>query len=262
MIDIHSHILPGVDDGAPDVETSLEMCKIAVNDGVTTMAATPHMLDGIHNVTRETIISGVADLQKRLDENNIQLNVVPGADIHINVDFINLYKSGSLVTLNDNGKYALIEFPPSTIPHKSDEFLFSMQINGVVPIITHPERNQSIQRHPEQAVKWAESGNIIQVTAASITGELGKEAKDCSMKLLEAGLVHVIASDAHSATWRAPGLSAARKIIADIISEEEAELATQLRPESIINGFPIDLPEPKKLTATTNKHWFFKWFSK
>ncbi len=262
MIDIHSHILPGVDDGAPDLETSLEMCKIAVSDGVTIMAATPHMLDGIHNVERETIISGVAELQKKLDENNIQLHVVPGADIHINVDFINLYKSGSIVTLNDNGKYALIEFPPSTIPQKANEFLFSLQVHGVVPIITHPERNQSVQRHPEQAIKWAESGHVIQVTTASITGELGKEAKECSMKLLEANLVHVVASDAHSATWRAPGLSAARSIIAEMISEEEAELATRLRPESIVNGGSVDLPEPKELIPAKHKHWFFRWFSK
>ncbi len=262
MIDIHSHILPGVDDGASDMKTSLEMCEISVNDGVTVMAATPHMLDGTYNVERETIISGVKELQKELDKNNINLRVVPGADIHINVDFVNLNKSGGIVTLNDTGKYALIEFPPLIIPHKVDEFLFSMQINGITPVITHPERNQSVQKHPEQTLKWAQSGNIIQMTAASITGELGKEAKECSMKLLEAGLVHVIASDSHSPTWRAPGLSEARAIIAELISEEEADLTTKHRPESIINGNSIDLPEPKEIMTAKNKHWFFKWFSK
>ena len=256
MVDIHSHILPGVDDGAADMEISLEMCRIAVADGVSTLAATPHMRDGVYNVERDTIINGVHELRKRLKEEGIPLNVVPGADIHVDVDFVKLLEKGCLVTLNDTGKFVLIEFPPYSIPPQSAEFLFSLQITGVVPIITHPERNQAVQRNPEMVNKWVETGNLIQVTAGSITGALGKEAQTSAMKLLSAGLVHIVASDAHSATWRPPGLSSAKKVVAETLSEEEADMVCNVRPERIIEGKPVDIPDPEMIRPAKERSWF------
>ena len=257
MIDLHSHILPGIDDGAPDWDTSIEMCKIAVADGVHTMVATPHMLDGVHNVKRQTILDHVGQLQSRLNEMNIKLTVLPGADVHIGMKFVQLLESGSLVTVNDTGKYVLVEFPHEVLPSGIDQLLYSIQVAGAVPIITHPERQSEVQRKPEVVFKWVTQGNLVQVTAASITGELGKTAKACSHSLLQGGLVHIIASDAHSSTWRAPGLSKAKKVVAEMLSPAQAEEMVTVLPQKVIDGDYIEIPEPEDFQPLKRKNGSF-----
>ena len=258
MIDLHSHIIPEVDDGSPDWQTTIEMCRIAVADGIDTMVATPHMLDGLYNVERETIIKKTSKLKNQLRQKDIRLTVLPGADVHIDFDFVNLLRGGKLVTINDTGKYILVEFPHDVLPKSIDKLLFSIQMAGTVPIITHPERHFEVQRKPDIVYRWVVAGNLIQVTAASITGEMGKAAKDCSMRLLKSGLVHLVASDAHSSTWRAPGLSKARKIVADILSQESADKIFIQTPQLVIDGRKFEAPEPEKINQKGMKT-FFDW---
>ena len=258
MIDIHSHILPEIDDGPPDWETSIEMCRIAAADGITTMVASPHMLDGMYNVKREVIIASVDKLKDRLHQENINLTVLPGADIHVDIDFVDLLRQGKLVTINETGKYVLIEFPHDGLPPSVDKLLFSIQVAGVTPIITHPERHHLVQNRLNLVSQWAEAGNLIQITAASLTGEMGKPARECSLKLLKMGLVHLIASDAHSATWRSPGLSKARKIVTEILSEESADEIFIIRPQMIIDGENFEIPSPNE-NALETKKTFFNW---
>ena len=258
MIDIHSHILPEIDDGSPDWETSIEMCRIAVEDGVKTMVATPHMLDGVYNVKREVIINKIGELRSRIKDENIKLNILPGADVHVDVDFVDLLSRGELVTINDTGKYILIEFPHEVLPRAVDKLLFSIQVAGVTPIITHPERHYEVQRKLDIVHRWAEAGNLIQITAASITGDMGKRAKDCSIKLLRSGLVHVIASDAHSSTWRPPGLSRAHAVVTEIVSKEIADELFINRPGMIINGEHIEISVPE-VPPEGKKRKLFNW---
>ena len=256
MIDIHSHIIPEIDDGPPDWNTSLEMCRIAAEDGVTTMVASPHMLDGMYNVKRDIILSKVDELQERLRQKHIDLVVLPGADVHVDVDLVDLLQRGELVTINDTGKYILIEFPHEVLPPSVDKLLFSIRVAGVTPIITHPERHYIVQKKPELVYQWAAAGNLIQVTAASLTGDMGKSAKECSLKFLKQGIIHLVASDAHSATWRPPGLSSAYKLIAEHLSEDEANQIFVTRPRMIIEGKELEIPVPEPVGPGPMKSFF------
>ena len=258
MIDLHSHIIPEVDDGPPDWQTTMEMCRIAVADGVDTMVATPHMLDGVYNVDRETIIKKTAELKDRLHQENVNLSVLPGADVHTDFEFVEVLRRGELVTINDTGKYILVEFPHEVLPKSVDKLLFSIQMAGTIPIITHPERHYIIQKKPDIVYRWVQAGNLIQITAASITGEMGKPAKNCSKRMLKSGLVHVVASDAHSSTWRAPGLSHARKIVTEILSEDLANDIFIQRPQAIVDGKEFEIPEPERIDLK-EKRTFFDW---
>lgn len=257
MIDIHSHILPEIDDGASDWEKSVEMCNMAVQDGVTIMVATPHMLDGLYNVSREAILRNVSELRKRLKDASIPLEVLAGADVHVDINIVEYLNQGSLVTINDSGKYLLVEFPHDVIPRNVEKLLFSIKMSGVTPIITHPERNNEIQNNIEKAYHWVRSGNLIQVTGASITGEMGETAKKCAHKLLEQELVHVIASDAHSTTWRPPGLSAAKAEITRIYSKEKAQKIIEENPQKIVNGEEIEVYIPDEIVPPKKKKWIF-----
>ena len=258
MIDIHSHIIPEVDDGPPDWPTAIEMCRLAALDGVKSMVATPHMLDGLYNVDRQLIIKKVAELQTRLGQENIDLEVLPGADVHIDFEFVELLRRGELLTINDTGKYILVEFPHEVLPRSIENLLFSIQVAGVIPIITHPERHSEVQRKIDIVYRWVEAGNLIQVTAASMTGEMGKAAKQCSLQLLKAGLVHLVASDAHSSTWRPPGLSKARQVVTNLVSEELGNEIFVTRPQLVIEGKDIDIPMPEQRVNRSRKT-FFDW---
>ncbi len=264
MIDIHSHILPKIDDGAETWEMSLAMARIAVEDGIKTMAATPHMLNGVYNVSRDQILTQVEELRRRLKEENIDLEIVAGADTHVTQDFMTHLNDGTLLTINDAGKYILVEFPQSILEQATYDMLFEIQLAGVIPVITHPERYFDIQRNYRIAYKWAESGNIIQVTAASLVGELGEAAQTSAMRLLKEGIVHVVASDAHSTEWRRPVMSSARRLVADVLSEDHAELIFLERPRCIVAGDYVEVPSPEDVKPSGKPSWYRKlqerWF--
>ena len=170
---------------------------------------------------------------------------------------VKMLKAGSLLTINDNGKYLLIEFPHDIIPRSVEKLLFEIKMSGVTPIITHPERNQEIQRNPQRVHDWVSSGSLIQITAASFTGKMGKSAKSCAFQLLKGGYVHVVASDAHSPTWRAPGLSEAKKILSQELSEDKIKEIFEIWPTSIIQGEAIDILVPEEIDSPKKRKWFF-----
>lgn len=258
MIDIHAHILPEIDDGAADWATSLEMCRMAAADGVSAIVATPHMLDGVYNVSRATVLTKVEELRQRLSDAGVAITVLPGADIHVESDFLALLKAGQLVTINDAGKYVLVEFSHYTLPPRSSEFLFSIRTTGTIPIITHPERNFDIQRRPDIVAEWVGTGNLVQVTAASITGHFGSAARELAESLLRANLVHVVASDAHSVKERSPILSAARAAVTTAVSAEVAERLFMTNPEHIVKGEEFELPEHDPIVRKRRRFWFFR----
>ncbi|WP_336882091.1 tyrosine-protein phosphatase [Priestia koreensis] len=199
MIDLHSHILPGIDDGAKNMEQSLEMAKVAVNEGITTLFATPHHHhNGRYINIRESIFERVAELNERLSHYNIPLLVLPGQEPRIYGELLDDYDNGKIVTVNDKGKYLLIELPSSQVPYFTEQLLFDIQLRGLTPIIVHPERNSRLIEEPNLLYQFVKKGALTQLTASSITGEFGKKIKKFSMQLLDANLAHVIASDAHN----------------------------------------------------------------
>ena len=256
MIDLHAHILPGLDDGPPDMETALAMCRIAVEQETTLVVATPHMLDGTYDVSREQVLDGVRALQAELDERRIALKIAPGADVRIAVDLSDQLRHGTVMTVADGGKYVMVELPQDVLPQRLSECFFSVQLLGLTPIISHPERNYEVQNHPELLNALAESGNVIQITAASLLGRFGEAAAKCAHELLARRLAHVVASDAHSPDRRPPGLAEARRAVEDVLPSAEIEEVFVRRPQRIVEGQYVELPEPCEGAAARRRRWF------
>ena len=202
MIDIHCHILPGLDDGASDLEVSLEMCRVAQADGIKIIVATPHCQNGLYQNNQGTILPVVDQLKKRLNTEGISLEILPGADIHLSPEIIPFLKDNPQLLLG--GRYFLLELPAQSIPHEIRDLIFKLQLAGYAPIITHPERNTVIQGRPSLLEEWVGSGVLVQVTAMSLTGAFGGLVEDCAWQLLRSGLIQVIATDAHSRRRRPP----------------------------------------------------------
>lgn len=214
MIDIHSHILFGIDDGAQKVEDSLAMARQAVEQGITTVFATPHHKNGKYTNEKNRILSKVEELNLAIAQEGIPLEVLPGQECRIFGELIEDYKKGEILTLNDGGKYVLIEFSSSHVPMYASQLLYNIQFEGIIPIIVHPERNRHFLERPELLYEFAEKGVLLQLTASSVTGAFGKKIQKFSMQMLESNLVHFIASDAHNTTTRDNRMKEAYEMIA------------------------------------------------
>lgn len=201
MIDIHSHILPGVDDGAQTEADSLAMAEAAVAQGIHTIIATPHHRNGKYDNLKADIIEQVHLLSALFAKEDIPLTVLAGQEVRINGDMIADIENGELLALHHT-KYVFVEFPSGHIPRYAKQMLFDIQVAGYTPIIVHPERNQELIAHPEKMYEFVQKGALTQVTAASIIGKFGKSIRKFSHQLIEANLTHFIASDAHNTTTR------------------------------------------------------------
>jgi len=248
MIDLHAHILPGLDDGAKDLDEAVRMCLVAARDGITTIVATPHVPNGTYNTTPDVIFDGVRTLNAEIERGKIPLEVLPGADIHVHEHLDSLVKNREVLTVNDNMRYVMVEFPRHVIPPRYIEWMFHLTLAGFTPILTHPERNTAVHGKTDIVRNWVEKGGLVQLTAMSLTGDFGPEIRKCSEELLKYQLVHVIASDAHSAKRRPPVLSKAFKLASSLIGAEYAHKLVKEYPAAIIAGKHIDAPEalPKK----------------
>lgn len=245
MIDIHCHILPGVDDGPQFQDESIAMARRAVEDGVHTIVATPHTLDGIYINTVIDVNSRVAALQEVLSKDHIEVQLYAGAEVHLCPHIIKRIETGEAGTINNARKYMLLEFPVQTIPGGVKHEIFALKLNGITPILTHPERNAMIQQDPDILYELVSMGALSQVTAMSLTGEFGAFARRSAEVLLRHRLVHIIASDAHSCDRRPPVLSHAVEYAAEILgSYEEAERMVTEVPAAILSGNKPDIAAP------------------
>jgi len=244
MIDLHCHLLPGIDDGAPDLAVSLEMARAFVADGVSVVACTPHILPGIFHNTGPQIRAAVHDLQLRLDDAGIPLLLVPGADNHVVHDFVAGLRAGHLLTLADT-RYVLVEPPHHVAPPRLDELFFSIAAAGYVPVLTHPERLTWIKPHYELIERLATSGVWMQITAGALAGSFGKSARYWAERMLDEGLVHILATDAHDTEKRPPNLALGRDYAARRVGAAEAENLVATRPRGMLNNcLPSELPAP------------------
>lgn len=238
MIDLHAHIIPGLDDGPAEMAESLEICRAAVRDGIHAMVATPHMFDGVYNVEREDVLRGVEELRRHLAAADIPLTIFPGAETHITLDLPDLIRRGEALTIGDGGKYLLLELPNDIIPPKLDEFLAALDGMGIRVIIAHADRNAEIQKHPDCLREMIKDRHLVQLTAASITGEIGEGPCRCSLDLIESGMCHVVASDCHP-DIRPPLLSRAREEVESLVGREVAERIFEHNPGEIVAGREI-----------------------
>ncbi len=253
MIDLHCHILPGVDDGAADLSVSLRMAEILAADGVTVAAATPHILPGLYNNSGPAIREAVARLQYFLVREQIPLRLIAGADIHIGFDLVQGIRSGMLPTLNGS-RYVLIEPPHDLLPPRMEDFLFELLGAGYVPILTHPERLSWISAHYDVVVRLARAGVWMQVTAGSLAGAFGGRAKSWAERMLRDGMVHLMASDAHDDRWRPPDLRRGWELAAQLVGEAEADNMLLSRPRGVVEDAPPSrLPLPAGVCSVSGE---------
>jgi protein-tyrosine phosphatase len=239
MIDLHSHILRGIDDGARTLEDSLEIARAAVADGITAIAGTPHVRDD-WPTDAGVMEYRVAELTAELAQAGIPLELRGGGEIafewlaRLPVDELRRFGLGG------NPRYLLVETPYYGWPLALPDGLFSLRAQGITPVLAHPERNAEVQAHPERLAQLVGAGVLVQVTAASLDGRIGKRPQDCARALLEAGMVHMLASDAHHASIREVGLSSAAKTVGDPL----AGWLTYDLPAAIVNDRPLP-PRPQ-----------------
>ena len=232
MIDIHHHLLFGLDDGASDVETSLAMVEAAVENGITHIVCTPHA-NTRWAFDPEVNRQKLEELQGRV---NGKVTLGLGCDFHLSYDNIeDALKHRTKYTLNQT-QYLLVEFADLMIPSSITDTFYEMKIAGMQPIITHPERNHTIQRHPSRMIDWLREGCLVQVTASSLTGRFGRTAQSMAFSYLDKNWVHFIATDAHNLSSRPPIMSEAYKIVEDKYGKEAAERICVTNPGAAFHG--------------------------
>ena len=238
MIDLHCHILPGIDDGAGDLAMALAMARMAVDDGIVTIACTPHILPGVYNNTRVNIEAAVLRLTVEIEEAGIPLQLTTGADVHIAPDLLEGLKNGRVPTIADS-RYFLLEPPDHIVPPRMSDVVFGIIAAGYVPILTHPERLTWLEKNYALVKQMAAGGVLIQLTAGSFFGRFGRRAKYWSERMLDEGMVDLVATDAHNVDHRPPLLTPARDFISERAGDEIAKLLVVTNPLHILENVLI-----------------------
>lgn len=221
FVDIHCHLLPGIDDGASDWDDALVMARMAVEEGTSTIIATPHQLGNFGHNRGDDIRRRVQELQRRLDEADVPLRVLPGADVRIEADMVAGLKRGDVLTLGDHGCHVLLELPHELyLP--LDSLLEDLSRKNMVGILSHPERNQGILRQPDVLLPLVEAGCLMQITGGSLSGSFGPDAQGLAEWMLSQGLVHFVATDAHGTRSRRPLMRRAFERICELVDDETA----------------------------------------
>ncbi len=232
MIDLHSHVLPGIDDGAASLEESVEIARAAVTEGVTVLAATPHVR-GDFPTSAGTMERAVGEVQAALRDEGVPLELRTGGELAM--DFMGQVVEPRRFALG-GGNALLLEFPYSGWPLELRDTVFRLCAQRLRPVIAHPERSKDVQRNPERLRPAVEGGALVQLTALSLEGRLGRSARDTGFDLIDRGLAHLVASDAHGFSVRAYGLAGALDAIGD---DELGRWLTHDVPAALLEGTRI-----------------------
>jgi len=259
LIDLHTHILPGVDDGVETEDDSVAFARVAAEDGTRVMVATPHCKDGFYVNERDSVVAAVEKLRTRLASEGVDLELLPGAEVHICPDLVERIADGRALTLNDNGKTLLLELSLSQYPVELENLVFQLKLAGVHVLLAHPERIRYFQDDPKRYEEMVRLGAYGQITTGSILGVFGTKAEEYSFDLLRRGLVHVVASDAHNVRGRSPKLSEAVEAMVPLVGEQRAELMATEAPRMLLEGLapelpPVASPEPRR------RSFLSRWF--
>lgn len=246
MIDLHCHILPGVDDGAETLEDSIAMAKVAIEQGITHVMCTPHHQNGVYLNPASKVIPLVAKLQKELDDRGLDLTVLEGQEVRIFGELLESIEKNEIIFTDLDNTYVLIEFPTALVPNFAEDVLFSLRSFGYVPVIVHPERNSAIRKDPNLLLPFLEMGVLTQLTAPSVVGKFGKSIQKTSFQLLDHNMVHMVASDAHGINKRNFYLKEAYETIASKYGQERVAAMQQVAKD-LVNGDPVTVPDFKEI---------------
>lgn len=259
MIEFHNHLIPGVDDGAQNIEESIALAKALVEEGVTHTVVTPHHLNRKYTNYAEDIRRQTEELQEALDGANVPLQVFPGQEVRIHETLIDSIDRGEIQFLDENGQYMLLEFPTTSIPTYTEDLLYELKHRGIIPIIAHPERNHIIQEEPNRLYRMIGMGALSQVTAASVAGIFGKDIQEQSLDFLDKNLAHFMGSDMHDLGYRRAYIQDAHKVIAKELGNDFIDVL-QLHTKHVINGERFKAKRPEQVEE--KKRGFFGFFRK
>ena len=255
MIDVHNHLLAGIDDGSRDMAETIAMCRVAALDGVREIVATPHFIDGEFINDPAEIIDSVAVLNERLAGKGIELLVYPGMEVPVLPDMPGLLDAKRIMTLN-NGRYLLVEFSHDKAPALFERLVDALAQRGRGVILGHPEKNLAIQWDPDYLFRilrqFTKGEFLVQIAGDSLTGHAGPLVRKTARTLLKNNLVHIIASDAHSPFRRPPRLSEALSAASRIVGKERAWQMVSEFPQAVVHG--ADLPDQQEPTST--RRWW------
>jgi protein-tyrosine phosphatase len=255
MVDLHCHILPGLDDGPKTIEESMAMAESAIGDGITHVVATPHSNSRFHfdfarvRQLRDELQAAIGD----------KLQLATGCDFHLNPENLDYLRKDAPHYCINQQDYLLVEFNEFSIPPSMDQTLHEIQLAGMRPIITHPERNAILRAHPERLKKWVRLGCFVQVTGGSITGTFGPRSQKDALQWIGDGLVHFVASDAHNTRTRVLQLQPAYTAVSAQFGEEKVQALFQDNPLAAFEGRELPhVPElEEELSPPRRKRFFF-----
>ncbi len=237
MIDLHCHLLPGIDDGPATMDQSIELSRIAVTGGIRHSVVTPHIHPGRYANNTTTITAVYQCLKNALKEHRIPLELTMAAEVRLSVEVLALVAANDVPFYGpDSNKIMLLEMPHSHILPGSDNLVKWLLARNITPMIAHPERNKEVMRNPAKIKPFTDMGCLLQVTAGSVAGRFGDAAQKTAEQLLHQGLVSVLASDGHNAKARPPLLNEGVAAAANIIGEIEAEALVTVNPQKILSG--------------------------
>lgn len=255
MVDLHCHLLPGVDDGSKSMAISLRLAREATENGVTHALLTPHHMNGRYVNHKRDVIRETAEFQKQLQEHNIPLTVFPGQEVRINGNLLKALDNDDILFADEGGRYIMLEFPDDDVPHYTNRMIFDLQQQGITPVIVHPERNTMIMAKPELLFGLLEKGCLSQITASSYVGTFGKKVERFSRQLIEAGQGYIFASDAHNLPGRKYEMQQAFEKLRNEFGESLADQYQQ-NARTIVNGENVPLNDIRELKKK-KRFWLF-----
>lgn len=257
MIDIHSHILPCMDDGSKDMEMSLKIAQIYVENGINRVIATPHYIDGVKYKSNEELRIGLEALKKDLARAGIPLEVYPGNEAYIKPDIIKDLEEKRVSTLNDS-RYILVELPMNEIPIYVEDLIYNLLVKGYVPIIAHPERYTKISEDPNILYKYISMGALAQLNLPSLEGFYGSRVKNTAEVLLKHNMIHFVATDSHSNRHRSPNIESSLNKLYNLVGDEYFGLLTEKNQELLLKNEIIDIIQPKKVSGRGDRNFVHK----
>lgn len=255
MIDLHTHILPGIDDGVKSEDEAVAFARMAAADGTRTVVATPHCKEGSYLNDRSTVLREVERLRATLRAAEVELEVVPGAEVHLCADLVERIRDGRAPTLGDNGKTLLLELSLTQHPPEMENLIFQLRLVGIATVLAHPERIGYFRDDPKRYESLVRLGALGQITTGSVLGVFGQEVADLSAWLIRRRLVHVLASDAHNTRGRPPLLSEARRTVARLVGEEAARRMVEDVPAALLAGRDPEIPLPDDAPDRPKSLW-------
>lgn len=242
FIDLHTHILPDLDDGARGWDEALAMAELAASSGTAGLFLTPHWLEGGYAPSPQEVIEAAGAFCERLSQRGLQLKVWPGMEVYLSPEVPRALSAGKLLTLADAGTHLLVELPFAAWPPYAEQVVFELQLVGITPVIAHPERCQPAAADPRRLCALVERGALVQLNAGSLTGRFGRRAQDFAWHLISCGCAHFVGSDAHNPSDRAPGLLEAARALRGALGDEGAGLLLRQNAENLLSGRPVQPP--------------------